>query len=288
MAPAGGRDVPNRPPDRVVEALSCPVCRQGLRRSGTALRCLAGHSFDIARQGYVNLLAGTARTGTSGAGSADTAPMVADRADFLAAGHYAPLAGLVAELAAGRDGLVVDAGAGTGYYLGAVLDRLPGAVGLAMDLSAVALRRAARAHERIGAAVWDVWQPWPVADGVASVMINVFAPRNGAEFHRVLRPDGLLVVVTPTGRHLAELGSAAGLLTVDPRKAERLASTLADRFEPVAEQALSYPMTLSAQDVRRVVGMGPAGHHDRSADPAQAQVVTTSFTVSTFRPVQSP
>jgi 23S rRNA (guanine745-N1)-methyltransferase len=256
----------------------------------------------------VNLLAGTARTGTAGAGSADTTGMVADRVDFLAAGHYAPLADLVAGLVvsaagdgsvaqadgdAAGDGLVVDAGAGTGYYLAAALDRLPGTVGLAMDLSALALRRAARAHERIGAAVWDVWQQWPVADAVADVLLNVFAPRNGAEFHRVLRPGGLLVVVTPTERHLAELGAAAGLLRVDRRKAERLANTLGERFEQVDEQRLGYEMTLSAQDVRRVVGMGPAGHHSRTDDRIddrsdEPRVVTTSFVVSVFRAVGRP
>ncbi|HEX4701814.1 MAG TPA: rRNA (guanine-N1)-methyltransferase [Pseudonocardiaceae bacterium] len=263
-------------PGAVVDALVCPVCRQRLRRSGSSLRCLAGHTFDIARQGYVNLLAGNARTGT-----ADTAAMVADRAAFLSGGHYAPLAELVAEWAAGwAPGLVVDAGAGVGYYLGAVLDRRPDSVGLALDLSPLALRRAARAHDRIGAAVWDVWQPWPVRDHAAAVLVNVFAPRNGAEFHRVLRPDGTLVVVTPTAAHLAELG--AGMLNVDPRKDERLAATLAG-FEPVARQRLEYPLALSAEDVRRVVGMGPAAFHDRPPPETGSRQVTASFQVTAYR-----
>ncbi|HKN97561.1 MAG TPA: rRNA (guanine-N1)-methyltransferase, partial [Pseudonocardiaceae bacterium] len=162
------------PPERVVTALACPVCAAGLTRYGGALRCARGHSFDIARQGYVNLLAGT---GSAHAGTADTAAMVADRADFLAAGHYAPLAALVAQRVGAPDGLVVEAGAGTGYYLAAVLDRAPDAVGLALDVSPAALRRAARAHDRLGAVGWDVWRPWPVRDGVADVVLDVFAPR---------------------------------------------------------------------------------------------------------------
>ena len=235
------------------------------------MRCTAGHTFDIARQGYVNLL---------GAGTGDTAAMVADRAAFLAAGHYAPLADLVAEWAAGAAaGLVVDAGAGTGYYLGAVLDQRS-AFGLALDASPLALRRAAKAHERIGAVVWDVWRPWPVREDAAAVVLNVFAPRNGPEFHRVLRPDGTLIVVTPTTEHLAEL---SGLLAVDPRKAERLAETLT-RFELVNSQTLRYPMTLHETDVRRVSGMGPAAHHDRPV-ARSAGTVTASFLVSAYRPV---
>lgn len=230
---------------------------------------MGGHSFDVARQGYVNLL---------GAAGGDTAAMVADRADFLAAGHYAPLASLVAEWAAAAGGLVVDAGAGTGYYLGAVLERRS-SDGLALDSSAMAVRRAARVHPRVGAVVWDVWRPWPVASRVAGVVVNVFAPRNGAEFHRVLRPDGTLIVVTPADDHLAEL---AGLLAVDPRKQERLASTLSS-FELVRRESLRYPMTLVEQDVRRVLGMGPAAFHARPVTSA-AGTVTASFLVSAYRP----
>jgi 23S rRNA (guanine745-N1)-methyltransferase len=260
------------PPDPVVDVLLCPVCRDGLTRSGGALRCPAGHAFDIARQGYVNLL---------GRADGDTAAMVADRVAFLAAGHYAPLARKLAEWAADRaPGLVVDAGAGTGYYLDAVLAR--GGFGLALDASPMALRRAARAHERIGAAVWDVWRPWPLRDGAAAVVLNVFAPRNGPEFHRVLRPDGTLLVVTPTETHLAELGTAAGLLSVDPRKPARLAETLA-RFERVRSETLSYPMTLTAVEVRRVIGMGPAAHHD-PVGLDEGREVTASFQVSAYRP----
>lgn len=280
MSSAGSRP---GPPDRVVAALRCPVCGGPLERAGGALRCGNGHTFDIARQGYVNLLPGGAATGT-----ADTAAMVADRAEFLAAGHYAPLAGAVAELAAARTpdpgGLVVDAGAGVGYYLGGVLGALPDAAGLALDLSAVALRRTARRDARIGAAVSDVWRPWPVADGVAAVVVNVFAPRNGPEFRRVLRDDGVLVVATPGPGHLAELGPDAGLLSVDPRKSERLAETLGDAFDRVDTEALAYPLELGPEDARRVVGMGPAGHHGRPAAPDGPVTVTASFMVSAYRP----
>lgn len=106
--------------------LACPHCAQALTRHERALRCPAGHSFDLAKQGYVSLLAGDAHTGTG-----DTAEMVAARADFLAAGHYRPIADALAEAAADADpeGLVADLGAGTGHYLAHVLDALPGRAG---------------------------------------------------------------------------------------------------------------------------------------------------------------
>src|SRR5690349_12855486 len=116
----------------VVDLLRCPVCGDGLACGERSVRCPAGHVFDVARQGYAGLLTGGAHAGT-----ADTAAMVAARAEFLGGGHFAPLAELIADRAAERapgGGCVLDAGAGTGYYLSAVLDRLPGTPGVALDV----------------------------------------------------------------------------------------------------------------------------------------------------------
>jgi 23S rRNA (guanine745-N1)-methyltransferase len=243
----------------VLRYLRCPVCAGDLSAEERVLRCTSGHAFDVARQGYAGLLTGNVSTGT-----ADTAAMVAARADFLDGGHFAPLAELVAGLVAGRvpdEGCVLDAGAGTGYYLGAVLDRLPGRQGVALDISKHALRRAARAHPRIGALTWDVWRPLPVRTGAVSVLLDVFAPRNAPEFHRVLRPDGVLVVVTPAAHHLAELVGPLELLTVDPRKAERVADTLGERFTPSGSRSLEISMRLAHKEIAALVAMGPSAWH---------------------------
>ncbi|WP_410636022.1 putative RNA methyltransferase [Amycolatopsis sp. cmx-4-83] len=269
-------------PPRVVEALRCSVCGDLIGLADRTLRCGNRHSFDLARQGYVNLLHARIPAGT-----ADTAEMVAARADFLASGAYRGLADELARACAEADDLVVDAGAGTGYYLARVLDA-SGAFGLALDVSAAALKRAARAHPRLGAAVWNLWEPWPVGDEVASVVLNVFAPRNGPEFHRVLRPGGLLVVAAPAPDHLRELGDL--VLAVDERKDERLDGTLGEYFARTGRTAVRQEVELSPEQVRQVVGMGPAGFHldrgDRRARLAalsEPQVVTVSFTVSTYR-----
>lgn len=270
----------------IVEYLVCPHCGQplALTDGGGPLHCPDRHTFDVARQGYANLLPGGAHTGTG-----DTAAMVAAREAFLGAGHYAPIAAALARAVPDTAESVVDLGAGTGYYLAAVLDARPRAQGLALDISKFALRRAARAHPRTGAVVCDAWRPLPLRDAAAAVVLNVFAPRNGPEIRRVLRPGGTLLVVSPTSRHLAELVGELGLLAVDARKQQRLAATLGPHLEFQGDSEHTFPMELDHAAVRTVVDMGPSAWHTDAAeldrriarlpDPVP---VTASVTLSRF------
>jgi 23S rRNA (guanine745-N1)-methyltransferase len=258
---------------RIVAHLRCPVCAGNLVTSGTTLRCEDGHSFDIARQGYVDLSAGPVTH------PGDTAEMVAARERVLAAGHFDFVTdGLAAATADHTSGLLLDVGAGSGGYLATLLAGRPAAIGLALDVSKHALRRAARAHPRMGAVRADAWRGLPVADGAASCLLNVFAPRAGREFARVLRPDGRLAVVTPAPDHLRELGLAVG---VDPRKEERLFGTLGPWFVRENDRELRTTLRLSTEDARAVAGMGPGAFH--RAVPVQGGTVTAAVHLSVWR-----
>ncbi|MFI0792757.1 putative RNA methyltransferase [Micromonospora rubida] len=286
---------------RIVDRLRCPVCAEPLAEvaagGASALRCPRRHSFDVARQGYVNLLAGRAPH------VGDTAEMVAARADFLSVGHYdlisTALAAaatravehLVEARAVGAYSLVVDAGAGTGRHLAAVLAALPDAAGLALDVSKPALRRAARAHPRAAAALADTWQRLPLADAGTAVLLNVFAPRNGAEFHRVLDPAGSLLVVTPAEDHLTELVSTLDLLRVDPAKADRVAESLGGHFTPTTSTVHRRELALTGPEVATLVGMGPSAWHTdpaglaaRVAALAEPVRVTVAVRLTVWRP----
>jgi 23S rRNA (guanine745-N1)-methyltransferase len=211
--------------------------------------------------------------------------MVGDRAEFLAAGHYRPIVAALVRAAVGRypGGLVLDAGTGTGHYLAAVLDALPTAPGLGLDAAKPALRRAARAHPRAGAALSDLWRPLPLADGAAGLILNVFAPRHAAEFRRVLRPDGALLVVTPAADHLAELVTALGLLRVDPAKTDRLTDQLGRHFAAAATVSHRWPLRLTPPEVRTLVGMGPSAWHlDAAALDAAPATATASVDLSVW------
>jgi 23S rRNA (guanine745-N1)-methyltransferase len=269
----------------VLPYLACPHCGAGLASAGPAVRCASGHGFDVARQGYVNLLSGKVSVG------GDSAEMVAARAEFLDAGHYAPIMRAVADHAAGpAGGCVADLGAGTGHYLAAVLDADPSRVGLALEISKPALRRAARAHPRLGAVGCDAWGVLPVRTGAMSVLLNVFAPRNPAELDRILAPDGVLVVVAPTTGHLAGLVADLGLLTVAPDKAQRVAEQLAPALRPSTQDTCEFELTLSHADVLSLVGMGPSAWHigrealgERVAALPEPVRTTASVVVTAFR-----
>jgi 23S rRNA (guanine745-N1)-methyltransferase len=283
--------VSGRPPldERAVGLLACPVCARplGAGTDGSALRCPEGHAFDRARQGHVTLLPPGHRPP-----SGDSAEMVAARVAFLAAGHYAgisaALAGAVA--ADGPPETVLDLGGGTGHHLARLLDRLPGAAGVVLDSSPYAARRAARSHPRAIAVVGDSWARLPVRDGVVDRVLLVFAPRNGPEIARVLRPDGRLVVVTPAADHLGELVGPLDLLRVDPDKAARLAASLEPELRPVATAVHREHLALPRGDAATLVGMGPHARHTTPAAVAAALArlpepvrVTVAVDVTTYR-----
>ena len=359
----------------VVACLACPYCGSALSEAGPALRCAEGHSFDIARQGYVTLLP---RGFRAGAHARDSAAMVAARADFLSAGHYTPLtAALTAAATTAPPGPVLDLGAGTAHHLAATLNSptatspaavpgtpapaaagvsgagsvvgtpapaaagvagagsavagsdeaagvpgagsavaesdeagaVPGAgsavagsdeadggadgsrVGIALDLSRYAARRAARVDARVGAVVADVWSGVPVRDGAVSLVLGVFAPRNGAETARVLRPGGLLVVATPAAGHLGELVDALGLLSVDTEKDARLAAALEPHLTPADRVPLTWTLRLSRADAVAAVAMGPSARHLTPDDLARRAAalpdpveVTAAVDLRTYRP----
>lgn len=266
----------NEPIDAGLDLLACPVCRSALARTDRTLHCAAGHGFDLARQGYVNLLR------SAPPANADTAPMLAARERFLASGAYQPIRAAVVAASAGVQ-TVAEVGAGTGHYLAGVLAAGAAASHLALDVSAAAARRSSRLG--LASAVADTWAGLPLRSASLDGLLCVFAPRNPAEFARVLRPGGRVVIVTPTADHLAELRSRYGLLSVPPDKTARLDANLAAVNLCLADRVeVGYQLDLDHRSVADLIEMGPNAFHHRSpglvAEPILAQVAVT---VSTFR-----
>ncbi|WP_016932066.1 putative RNA methyltransferase [Rhodococcus sp. R1101] len=277
----------------VIDLLACPHCESALDLDDNVVVCDRGHSFDVARQGYVSLLAGGSTPFTG-----DTAEMIAARADFLGAGHYDPIRDAVADVCAESTddtvAAILEVGAGTGRYLASVLDAIPTARGIGLDVSKPAVRRIARSHPRTGAILADAWQRLPVRSASLTHVLSIFAPRNAAESHRVLAPGGTLVVATPTSEHLCELVALPGMVSVDDKKTERLSSALSGHFERVGRTDVRFTAALPRDVLGLVAGMGPSAHHVTSerreqllaslSDPFE---VTVSVTVTAWRRIDT-
>lgn len=194
-------------------ALRCPLDGHPFEQHGACLRCAAGHSFDIARQGYVNLL-GAADKRSRDPG--DNKAMISARRAFLDAGHYQAIADRLAQLvvplcradALGEAPFIVDAGCGEGYYLQQLASALqhkrttPAGI-LGFDISKWAVQAATKRLP----ATWLVAsnRHIPLADHSVDIMLSLFGFPEYAEFLRVLRPGGTLVLVNAGPGHLLEL-----------------------------------------------------------------------------------
>jgi 23S rRNA (guanine745-N1)-methyltransferase len=178
----------------------CPHCGEPLVDVDRRLTCASGHSFDRAREGYVNLLpAGRLAGGPSG----DDDTMLRARRAVFDAGCYDPIIDAVAaEVRRAGAATVLDAGCGEGTYLARAC--AAGADGWGIDISKVAVRLAARRYPHHRFAVASSYR-LPFADESFDALVDVFSPRPFTELLRVLRPGGVAVVVTPGADHLAQL-----------------------------------------------------------------------------------
>ena len=184
--------------------LLCPVrdCHMALGRVERRLLCPRGHSFDVARSGYINLLQPQERRSSR---PGDTAVAVAARRRLHDSGVTEPLLRGIAEMIAARPSdVVLDAGCGCGFYLG-TLARQTGFSAHGVDISTPAVDAAARRYPEYGWIVANADRFLPYADRSFSIVLSITARMNAPEFRRVLRDGGSLLVAVPAPEDLQEL-----------------------------------------------------------------------------------
>ena len=241
---------------------SCPSCGAPLFAQERALKCESGHSFDLAKEGYVNLLLGKGG-GTHG----DNREMLLARKTFLSYGYYQPMAQRVAQLLckyAQSDARLLDIGCGEGYYTEIFADALASEQGAceiyAMDISREAVRLGAKRpklcpkgeHPRASLAVASAYR-LPYLDGAFSLVTNLFSPLDGGEIRRVLADGGIFVMVIPEKEHLYGLKAA---IYDTPYKNE-VAPFELEGFALVENERMRYEITMHDEQIGALFGMTP-------------------------------
>ena len=304
-----------------LDILICPVCGEGLERSGGSLRCPRGHSYDLSRAGYVNLLPpGKGRNAKSG----DEKAMIRARAAFLRKGYYDPMDAGIASMLAERmpdtpSGAltVIDMGAGEGTHtcriarlLGEITGRRTAALGFdaskhgaesgcayARSLGLLPPDALGRPEENgpeenfsDGAAVLclpgNLFR-LPVRDGAADAALSLFAPIAWEETARILSPGGLFLAASSGREHLIELRR---MLYDEVRYTDFHPTPPAGSGFALAERrTLSFTVEAeSAEDVRNLFMMTPfcrrvPEERCREAQEAGSLRVTAEIELSLFR-----
>ncbi|MFA3790500.1 putative RNA methyltransferase [Aliiglaciecola sp. SL4] len=187
----------------------CPACGLPLSLEAGTWRCAANHSYDRAKEGYVNLQLAQERNSKA---PGDNKEMILARREFLQQGFYDPLIARIAELiqthCEDHDLALFDAGCGEGYYVDQIRSHLENAsyqcAASGCDISKVAIQRAAKTHKACQFTVASTFKI-PVATGSMDVVIQVFAPSSEEEVARILKPHGVWILVNPGPMHLQQL-----------------------------------------------------------------------------------
>lgn len=242
-------DLPRRFP---MLPILCPLCREPLTRAPGSWQCAQGHRYDVAREGYVNLLPVQHKQSLD---PGDSAEMVRARREFLEAGHYRPLRdAVVAMLDPLHAASLVDVGCGEGYYTAAMATAVGEVVGV--DIAKPAVRLAAKQHRSI---TWLVGSGarLPLADASVDVASCLFIPLHVEELRRVLKPGGEVLLATPGPDHLWAL--RAGLFdAVRAHEPEKFVEGfVAAGFEPVEHRPLRFALSLDGIGLRQLLAMTP-------------------------------
>jgi len=186
--------------------LKCPVCGQSLGKELKSYVCSANHAYDIAKQGYCNLLLANQKFSKE---PGDSKAMVISRKEFLNTGHYSTLANGISEVVSAHfsnsltSNNILDSGCGEGYYLDYLESYLcnDNMKYYGFDISKEAVKQAAIRNKNITWTVGSSFNMSILSDSI-DCLINVFAPICEKEFERVVKRDGIIISVTPGKEHL--------------------------------------------------------------------------------------
>lgn len=251
--------------------IRCPVCTNKLIRNPKTFSCENGHSFDIAKEGYLNLYL------SSSANSGDSKQSVNNRTAFLQKGYYAFLKEFLKDKMRGES--LVDLGCGEGYYTSS----FPVKTKIGIDLSKPALKYASKndkSTQYILSSIFDT----PLESESFDIVTTIFAPVATKEISRLLKKGGIFVLVRPDALHLKELKE---LLYDTPYDNEEKEIVIPELKE-ISKEHISSSVTIDKEDIRELFSMTPYYYHTSSKDRSRIEEVdhlqiTFAFTISIYR-----
>lgn len=181
--------------------LICPNCKSELIKVNKTYKCINNHSFDISKEGYINLLINKSKAG-------DNQNMIKARIAFLDKGYFDLLLNNILseiELLNLKDPKIIDLGCADGYYTNSISKKYPNIIGF--DISKDAIKLASK-HYKDGLFIVASVKELPLSNGSVDIILNIFAPHFIDEYMRVLNDNGYLIKVTPNKNHLLELKEA--------------------------------------------------------------------------------
>lgn len=238
--------------------LICPKCRGALINEEKTLKCKSGHSYDVAKQGYVNLVLGSSK------GSGDDKDMCKSRHEFHNCDFYRCLSERLAQICIENDiNCIIDAGCGEGYYLRKIRDKYveykKDAFSLCgIDLAKEAISLGARLEKNVAnenkieyavAGIFDM----PVGDSTVDCVLSVFAPVPDLEAFRILKNDGIMIVVSPGEKHLEGLKNAIYEDVYDNEVSEKQYSG----FELINSEIVNDEITVEKGNIFNLFHMTP-------------------------------
>lgn len=243
--------MPRPTPDVTIYA--CPLCSAPLAPDASGYCCPARHRFDLAKEGYVNLMPVQHKHSLD---PGDNAEMLAARRDFLEQGHYAPLRAAIGRaLSQAPPGRLLDIGAGEGWYSGGLQPELPGTEVHGIDISKHAMRLAARRYPACRFAVASSRRP-PFGPASFSHLLNVFAPLDLPAATRLLVPGGQLLRVSPAPNHLFEIKA----LLYDRPRPHSESAFAAPGFTLCGSERIQHRFTIQSREtLETLIKMTPFG-----------------------------
>lgn len=261
-----------------IHHIRCPICRKSFEETSTGVMCPDRHSYDVAKQGYLNLAGQVGK-------SRYTKELFTARQSLLEeTKFFTPLIEEIVlhlqRVSTSSAPTIVDMGCGEGTHLAGIVERIPQAMGLGIDLSKEGIQLASNHEADVLWLVADLAKS-PLADQSVDIVLNILSPANHAEFTRILKPGGLVIKVVPNAEYLKELREHFYAGTdKETFENEEAYNRFTHELEVVGSSKVSYKKSLHEKQWIDLIGMTPLTWN---ADPEKVESFlvkqTSSITV---------